>query len=276
MRHVTTMTNTAALTQLVPDVQHAVSQAGRLILEAWDRPSTIQHKGRVDLVTETDLAVEASLKTSLGAILPEANFLAEESASEVDREKALSGPCWVIDPLDGTTNFAHRLPFVAISVGLWTEESVGLGIVYNPVLNECFHAVRGGGAFKNGQAIGVTPTKTLQESLVCTGFPYAASEDPEKAKAIAAWIGNVVAQTRGLRRYGAAALDLAYVAAGHYSAFYELGLRPWDVAAGWLLVTEAGGQVAQFLEDRPFTLDAPSILATNGHVHRAMLELLAS
>ncbi|GAB7080637.1 inositol monophosphatase family protein [Megalodesulfovibrio paquesii] len=265
--------------RLLPGLLDCVRDAGALIRNAWHAPSHIRHKGKVDLVTETDLAVEASLKASLKTLYPEAAFLAEESATGLDRSQmleALAGPCWVIDPLDGTTNFAHRLPFVAISVGLWTGREVALAAVYNPVLDELFHAGRGGGAFRNGRRMQVSSAGSLQDSLVCTGFPYSSAENPEQAARIAAWIQRMLAATRGLRRYGAASLDLAYVAAGHYEAFYELGLKPWDVAAGWLLVEEAGGMVSPFLAQTGYTLDAPSILATNGRVHRDMLTLLAA
>ena len=251
-----------------------VRQAGALIREAWRTPSTVQHKGRIDLVTETDLAVEAALKISLAQVYSGAAVLAEESAEGLDRAALLAGPCWVIDPLDGTTNFAHRLPFVAVSVGLWTGTGVDLAAVYNPVLDEMFHAVRGGGAFRNGEPMAVSAARQLQDSLVCTGFPYASADDPALAGRIAAWIQRMLAATRGLRRYGAASLDLAYVAAGHYEAFYELGLKPWDVAAGWLLVEEAGGVVSPILEPTAYSLDSPSILATNGRVHQAMLDQL--
>ncbi|MCA1985645.1 MAG: inositol monophosphatase [Desulfovibrio sp.] len=274
---------------LAPGLLECVRQAGDLIRAAWHQPSTVQHKGRIDLVTETDLAVEAALKASLTALCPQVDFLAEESADGVDRAAVLAGPCWVIDPLDGTTNFAHRLPFVAVSVGLWTGSGVDLAAVYNPVLDEMFHAVRGGGAFRNGRPMAVSGAARLQDSLVCTGFPYASAEDAALAARLAGWIQRMLATTRGLRRYGAAALDLAYVAAGHYEAFYELGLKPWDVAAGWLLVEEAGGRVTPIPpilpipgspgspdSPVPFTLDAPSILATNGQVHQAMLEQLTA
>lgn len=255
----------------------AVAQAAELVRQAWDAPSTVRRKGRIDLVTETDLAVEAALKASLSQVCPQAAFLAEESAaalSDRDRQAALSaqsGPCWVIDPLDGTTNFAHRLPFVGIAVGLWTGSSVDLGVVSNPILGETFWAVRGEGAWRNGKRLAVSAADQLEDCLVATGFPYTADRDGPR---LAAWLTAMLARTRGVRRYGAASLDLAYVAAGHYECFYEIGLKPWDVAAGWLLVEEAGGRVSGYLDDEAFHLDAPSILASNGKIHEAALDIL--
>lgn len=252
----------------------AVAQAAELVRQAWDAPSTVRRKGRIDLVTETDLAVEAALKGSLALVCPQAAFLAEESAAglaESDRQAALAGPCWVIDPLDGTTNFAHRLPFVGIAVGLWTGSAVDLGVVSNPILGETFWAVRGEGAWRNGTRLAVSAADHLEDCLVATGFPYTADRDGPR---LAAWLTAMLARTRGVRRYGAASLDLAYVAAGHYECFYEIGLKPWDVAAGWLLVEEAGGRVTGYLDDQAYHLDAPSILASNGGIHEAALAIL--
>ncbi len=252
---------------LLGGVLAAVHEAGQCILDARTRPRRIRHKGRIDLVTETDLASEALLKERLGALLPGADFMAEESAaSRVPGELT-----WIIDPLDGTTNFAHGLPVVAVSVGLWRAGEPVLGVVAVPVLGETFHAVRGQGAFLNGEPIAVSATDQPVDALVATGFPYSVAGDMEH---IMGPMSRVLPATRGLRRMGAAAADLAYVACGRLDAFYEIRLKPWDTTAGWLLVEEAGGRVTRFDPGVPYTPGAPSILASNGRLHGAVAALV--
>ncbi|WP_243367449.1 inositol monophosphatase family protein [Fundidesulfovibrio soli] len=245
----------------------AVRQAGGIILRQWSKPSDIRRKGPIDLVTETDLAVEEALKQSLARILPGSTFLAEESAESLDPGEL----CWIIDPVDGTTNFAHRVPFVATSVALWQGGRTVLGIVNVPAMNECFHAVLGGGAFCNGEPIRVSGVARLEDSLIATGFPYTVRQD---IRPLMDNLENMLVNTQGVRRPGAASIDLAYTAAGRFDAFYETGLKPWDTAAGWLLVTEAGGRVSAFDASRPYWLRSRSILASNGLVHEAVAALL--
>ncbi len=244
-----------------------VRESGSIILEQWDRPSNISLKGRIDLVTETDVAVEEFLKQRLRAVLPEAGFMAEESAGDAP----LGELTWIIDPVDGTTNFAHRIPLVATSVGLWHRGKMILGVVNAPVLRECFHSVRGGGAFVNGRPIGVSGTSVLEHALVATGFPYTIREDVDE---VLHWLSRSLVATRGIRRGGAAAIDLAFVAAGRYDAYYEIGLRPWDTSAGWLLVEEAGGRVTQLDTNAPYDLYARGVLASNGPLHDPLYALL--
>jgi len=251
---------------LIDQTKEAILEAGKIILHNWDRPKQVRHKGRIDLVTDTDVAVEDKLKSSLKDILPQASFLAEESASTTKPGNLT----WIIDPLDGTTNFAHHIPFVAISVALWAENNVLLGFVYLPILKEMFWAAHNKGAFLNDQKISVSTTKALEQSLVATGFPYSVREDIDE---IMTYLKKVLVSARGVRRPGSAAIDLAYTACGRYDAFYELGLKPWDTAAGLLLVQEAGGKVSTF-SDKPYTLGHRQILATNGLVHQAMVDLL--
>jgi myo-inositol-1(or 4)-monophosphatase len=251
---------------LVGPFLDAMRAAAAIVREHDARPRTVTRKGRIDLLTETDPAVEAALKKDLAALLPGASFLAEESAAQA----ALGDLTWVIDPLDGTTNFAHGLPIHAVSVGLWEEGRVVLGAVAVPVLGELFHAVRGGGAFLNGVPIAVTDTADLEQALVATGFPYAIREE---IRPIMANLERVLLASQGVRRMGAAAVDLAYVACGRLDAFYESCLNPWDVAAGWLLVEEAGGRVTDYA-GRPYALGGKYILASNGRVHGAISELL--
>lgn len=243
-----------------------VRDAGEIIKDGAKRPRSIHFKGRADLVTDTDIAVEEFLRERLGLLLPQSSFLAEEGSPEA----VLAENTWIIDPIDGTTNFVHGLPFVATSVGLWRNGSVSLGIVNAPLLDECFTALKGMGAYKNGEPITVSKTPDLERALITTGFPYAVEME---LPALLRRTGRVLSRVRGMRLYGAAALDLAYVATGQYDGFYEGCLQPWDVAAGWLLVTEAGG-VATRMSGEEFTVRAHDVLATNGLVHKALQALM--
>lgn len=259
------------LTSLLPQTIAAVQEAGQVLMEYWHAPREIRRKGRIDLVTTADLAVEIILKQRLADILPEASIMAEESVSAEDLARPLVGPTWIIDPLDGTTNFAHGFPFVAISVALWDQGQVHLGIVHIPVLGELFQASLGGGAQLNGSPVSVSRTSDVENALVATGFPYSVRDH---LAPILAWMETMLARTQGVRRAGSAAIDLAYTAAGRFDAFYEIQLKPWDTAAGWLLVSEAGGRVTR-MDKGLFDPRAPSILATNGLIHEDMVGLLA-
>jgi len=252
---------------LLARTREAAAAAGERIRADFGAPQDVRRKGRIDLVTATDLAVEALLKDRLAAIVPEAAFLAEETAAAT----ALDGPTWIIDPLDGTTNFAHSFPFVCTSVALYDGREPVLGCVNAPMLGQMFCAGRGLGAFCNGQRLAVSGVDRVEAALVATGFPYAIRENLDE---IMADLRGMLAETQGIRRPGSAALDLAYVAAGRFDAFYELALNPWDVAAGVLLVTEAGGRVGGYRPSGPYRLGDFRILASNGRLHEAMLGLL--
>ena len=258
--------NDNTLDALLQKARAAAAQAGEIMLEDRKRPARVRFKGRIDLVTETDMAVEEFLKGELGRLLPEATFLAEESSGS----EALSDLTWVIDPLDGTTNFAHGLPFVATSIGLWQKDRIVLGVINCPFLGECFHARLGGGAFCNDAAIRVSGADSLERSLVATGFPYIFEN---RLDLLMARLDRVLPRAQGVRRCGAAAIDLAFVAAGRFDAYYEGWLAPWDSAAGWLLVEEAGGKVSD-LSGGAYHLRSQHILATNGLVHGAFTDLL--
>ncbi|WP_419779602.1 inositol monophosphatase family protein [Maridesulfovibrio sp.] len=254
--------------QLLEKATAAVLEAGEIIREAYNKPKKIKHKGRIDLVTETDLAVEKFLKAKLAECLPGSSFLAEETSGDAE----LVDLTWIIDPLDGTTNFAHGLPMVATSVALWDKGQVVLGIVNLPIMNEVFTALRGGGAFKNGDSIHVSDCDSLEESLIATGFPYAIEDHVDF---ITEALSKVLVTTQGVRRPGAAALDLAYLSCGRYDGYYENSLKPWDMAAGWLLVEEAGGRVTEYGDDE-FDLYSPAILATNSSIHEKLKNLITS
>lgn len=256
-----------ATKELLDRTRAAVELAGARIRADFGSPREVRHKGRIDLVTATDLAVEDLLKESLGRILPEAAFLAEETAAKT----ILSGLTWIIDPLDGTTNFAHGFPFVCTSVALYDGQTPLVGCVNAPMLGQCFMAGQGLGAFLNDAPIHVSTTDSPEAALVATGFPYAIVENLDE---IMADVRVMLAATQGIRRPGSAALDLAYVAAGRFDAFYELALNPWDVAAGVLLVAEAGGRVGSYRPAGPYALGDFRILASNGVLHENLLALL--
>lgn len=246
--------------------------AGRILAERFGREIEIANKSEIDLVTESDLASERLIIDRIRTYYPRHAILAEESgASEpVDGERR-SDWRWIIDPLDGTTNYAHGYPCFCVSIGLECRGRLELGVVYDPIRDEMFTAERGQGAALNGRRIRVSPTPTLASALLCTGFPYDVRERSEFARHFA----NFIMAAQGVRRDGAAALDLAYVAAGRFDGFWEEGLNPWDVAAGALIIEEAGGRVSNYA-DGPMDIFMPPILASNGVIHEAMMRVLAS
>lgn len=251
--------------QLVDGFLGCVREAGRVVREQWNDPREIAFKGRIDLVTQTDLAVERLLTERLPALLPGSSVLGEESHTSVEPGELT----WIVDPVDGTTNYAHRIPMVAVSVALWRQGRAELGAVHVPVLGELFWAVRGQGAFLNGERIGVSREGTMQSALIATGFPYSFHEEIDE---ICVRLRRVMLAAQGVRRMGAAAVDLAYTACGRFDGYYETGLKPWDTAAGWLLVEEAGGRVSAL--DGEYALGSRMIVATNGAVHDELLGLL--
>lgn len=242
--------------------------AGRLIKERFYQPQAIRKKGTINLVTETDLASEALILQILAQETPTIPVMAEESSHSLSvRSQPLY---WVVDPLDGTTNFAHGLPHFAVSIALLQEGRPQVGAIYHPMLDELFYAGLGAGAWLNERPLSVTPTSELINGLVATGFPYDIDQTlPEVIRQMQ----RVLPAVRDIRRAGAAALDLAYVACGRLDGFYEINLQPWDTAAGWLLVEEAGGRLSDF-EGSDFSPFASQTLATNGRLHSALLQLL--
>ena len=232
--------------------------------QTFDR-AKVETKGLHDLVSYVDQETERRLVLGLRELLPEAGFITEEGTT---------GPAaahqteytWIIDPLDGTTNFVHGLPCYSISVALLHEKELVAGVVYEVNQDECFRAARGAGAFCNDQPIRVSTAAELGQSLVATGFPYHNFDQLDQYLRL---LGAFMRQTHGVRRVGSAAVDLAWVAAGRFESFFEFNLNSYDVAAGILLVREAGGQVTQWLEDGD-PLFGREVLASNGAVHGAM------
>lgn len=210
-------------------------------------------------MTDTDQAAEAAIRDLLGTARPADAILGEEEGGADWR----TGRVWILDPLDGTVNFIHRVPHVAVSVALWEEGVPVVGVVHDVSRDEVFAAMRGHGATLDGRPIRVTETTDLGSGLVATGFPY---DRRSRAAELAATIGRVLEAVQGIRRFGSAALDLCWVAAGRYDAYWEYRLQPWDTAAGELIVIEAGGRVTD-LGGASYRPDAAAILASNGYLH---------
>ena len=261
------------LAELLTRTVKSVHEAGAIIREHHKLPRRIRHKASPkDLVTETDLAVEAFLREHLAQVLPEARFLGEEASAGLGPAGLdLSGLVWVVDPVDGTTNFAHGVLFVACSVALCLDGRPLLGVVDLPLLGELFSAALDLGARLNNEAIHVSETATLLEALVATGFPYRIEAHKD---VILRQLALAMPATQGVRRAGAAALDLAFVACGRYDGFFEFALNPWDTAAGVLLVTEAGGRVGRMTTGAPYRLGDPDILAANARLEPRLRQLL--
>ncbi len=243
-------------------------EAGALQRERYEEHHEIDTKSAaVDLVTEVDRACEALVVAAIEKERPGDAILAEEGGGQ-DRPGAEWR--WVIDPLDGTTNYAHSYPRFCVSIGVERAGRSEVGVVYDPLLDELYHAVRGAGAFRNDRPISVTEEPELSRALLATGFAYdrRASEIDNLDH-----FGDFLKSSRALRRDGSAALDLCYVACGRLDGYWELKLQPWDVAAGSLIVEEAGGRVSDFA-GRALAGSAVQILASNGHIHEAMREVL--
>jgi myo-inositol-1(or 4)-monophosphatase len=240
--------------------------AGEILREGVDKIAWIEHKGEINLVTEIDLKSEALIKQRIGDAFPDHQIMAEES----DLPKEESAFRWIADPVDGTTNYAHGFPMFCVSIALEIEGRVDVGVVYDPTRDELFTATRGGGAHLNGAPIKVSEEAELSESLIATGFPY--DLRTSEVNNLDHW-NAMIFKTRAVRRAGSAALDLCYTAMGRFDGFWELKLHPWDVAAGSLIIEEAGGKVSDLAEG-PLDIYSQEILASNGKIHSQMSEIL--
>ena len=241
-------------------------EAGALLRNRLHNQHSVSYKGEINLVTEADCLSEALITQRISLAYPGHDILAEESP-ETARGSVFR---WIIDPLDGTTNYAHGYPVFSVSIALEVEGTVRIGVVYNPMLDELFVAEEGGGAFLNGERLCVSKVTELSKGLLATGFPYDMREDPNNN---VNYFKALAMKSQAVRRDGSAALDLAYLAAGRFDGFWELKLMPWDTAAGWLLVTESGGTVTD-IGGGDYGLYSPHILATNGLLHETMFQIL--
>jgi myo-inositol-1(or 4)-monophosphatase len=245
----------------------AARAAGRLLRDELSGSRRIAYKGApTNLVTEMDRRAEAEILGRLRGAFPDDAILAEETGAAAGR----SGRRWIVDPLDGTTNYAHGLPVFGVSIALETERRIVLGVVYDPTRDELFVGERGGGATLNDAPVRVSATAALGEALLVTGFPYNIRETRDTNLAEYAAFS---VRARAVRRLGSAVIDLAYVACGRFDGFWELTLGAWDVAAGGLLVEEAGGALTG-IDGGPMDVDAPTLVASNGRIHEQILRVL--
>ncbi len=248
--------------------EQAAITAGQILLDYYGKVSA-REKGPGDLVTDADSASQRSIAATIQAEFPDHTLLAEEDGVVADPDNPWR---WIVDPLDGTVNFAHGFPFWSVSIALEHAGKLVVGVVYNPMTRQMFAASRGNGATCDGRPIQVSRTSSLGASLISTGWPTAFAADSARQLAL---LNRFATGTHSVRRTGSAALNLAHIAAGHFEVFYATSIRAWDVAAGVVLVTEAGGQVSS-LDGRKHDLDNGSLLATNGNIHdeavRACLE----
>lgn len=246
-----------------------------MIREAVGVHSSVEHKGAVDLVTDVDLRAQAIVVDGLRAAFPHDAIVAEEDRTH----EPSPGPCWYVDPLDGTTNFVHALPHFAVSIAYFDKGRPEAAAVYDPCKDELFRAARGRGAFAGrgaggpdgGSPLRVSAVETLDRALLVTGFPY---DRREHAPMYLEYFREFLCNAQDLRRYGSASLDLCYVAAGRFDGFWEWKLHPWDTAAGWLVVEEAGGRVTDF-DGTLYDPWLPRVVATNGTIHDEVLAVLA-
>lgn len=242
--------------------------AGRILLEKFGRIETVTKKGDINLVTEADLASEALIVERIKSHFPRHAILAEEAGNAVVTGED-GGHKWIIDPLDGTTNYAHGYPCFCVTIALEHQGEIVLGVTYDPTRDELFTAEKGRGAALNGKPIRVSGTDELGNALLVTGFPY----DIKHREKFARHLTEFLLTSRGVRRDGSAAIDLAYVACGRFDGFWEEGLNPWDVAAGKLLIEEAGG-IVSYYDGSKFSVYTPPIVTSNGLIHQQMLNVL--
>ena len=265
------MSETSEVTSEVERLAIEVARdAGALQRERFGEVRVIETKSsEIDLVTDVDRASEALIIDRITAARPRDGILSEETGHV--RESA-NGWRWVIDPLDGTTNYAHGFPHYAVSIGVERQGEREVGVIYDPMRDECFSAARGMGACLNGAPISVSAEKRLERALLATGFAYDVHEAQVENLE---YFGRFIRRARGIRRAGSAALDLAYVACGRFDGFWEMHLAPWDVAAGLLMITEAGGTISDFAGG-PAAADGSRLVASNGALHSELLGVLAA
>jgi myo-inositol-1(or 4)-monophosphatase len=259
------------LQDVLPFLFRVTAEAGDVLLSYFNKDFRIDRKDTreegIDIVTDADRASEEIILSAIGKEFPDHDILTEETTTKIRGSSWL----WVVDPLDGTVNFAHGYPMFSISIALMENGRIVAGIVHDPLKKETFYAIRNGGAFLTGDSIRVSGAKRLRESILSTGFPYDKAYHPDNNLAE---FSRVLPHVQGLRRCGSAALDLAYVSCGRLDGFWEFKLKPWDMAAGMLLVEEAGGRVSD-RDGKPTDVHTYCVVASNGIIHDLLLGLLA-
>ena len=245
---------------------NTAKSSGKILMSYFNTKYDIKKKSSVDLVTKADIESEQNIITAILNKFPDHSVIAEESHL-IDNN---SDYRWVIDPLDGTTNFVHSLPIFAVSIALQYKKETILGVVYNPAYKKCFWATKDGGAFQNNIKISISNTKKLIDSLLVTGFPYNHNESWDKSFEL---FHELYSKTQGIRRLGAASLDFCFVAMGRFEGFYEFNLKPWDVCAGDLICREAGGKTSDWKGYKmPFS--GSNIIASNNIIHKKILDII--
>lgn len=235
--------------------------AGAILRERFHAHRTIEFKGGIDLVTDADKASERALLDHLRSYFPSHAVLAEESGASAGADVR-----WIVDPLDGTTNYAHQVPHFCVSIAAQATDGLAAAAIYDPIRDELFSAARGSGATLNGKPMRVSPVTTLDRAVLCTGFPYDVREKPDAPVGL---FNRIIRRAQAVRRMGSAALDLAYVASGRFDGFFEFGLKPWDTGAGALLVREAGGTIAQ-VDGSPFDVEIGDVVCAGPGVFAAL------
>lgn len=253
---------------IIATARRVALEAGAIQMRYFRKLESYEKKGHIDLVTIADRESEELIHREILHAFPDHAVLGEEGGRYGAEQ---SDYLWIVDPLDGTTNYAHGLRLFAVSIGVSFQGQIIAGIVYAPALDELYTATRGGGAFRNLQQIRVSERDKLEDALLVTGFPY---DRAAHVKPLMTMLGECIKSSRGILRLGAASLDFAMVAAGHLDGFYEYGLRPWDMAAGALLVEEAGGRVTGFAKDEKFDLFGKRSVASNGRIHDELLRAI--
>ena len=248
----------------------AAHTGGKVLLEYFDKEFRVDYKGEVNLVTEADYKAEGEIIKVIQRSFPDHGFLAEESGEQPARQSGEATHKWIIDPLDGTTNFAHAFPLFCVSIALEVEGEIILGVVYDPIRKELFTAERNQKATLNGCPIQVSRTSKLDQSLLVTGFAY---DIRQVSRNNLDHFSVFSLRAQGVRRTGSAALDLCYMACGRLDGFWEMALSPWDTAAGYLIAIEAGATVTDF-SNKPFHIDMKEIVSSNGCIHQEMIEVL--
>ena len=256
------------MTDVAVFARQLARDAGALLSSRFSECHQVEYKGTIDLVTEADRLSEALILKRIRTCFPDHGIVSEESSAFNEKARLR----WIIDPLDGTTNYAHGFPVFCVSIALEEEGKIVLGAVYDPMRDDLFFARRGGGATLNGKSLSVSTVSDLSRSLLATGFPYDIRTSRENNLN---FFGAMAVQAQAIRRAGAAALDLAYLAAGRFDGFWELKLKPWDTAAGCLLVSEAGGRVTD-MDGGAWRMDSAGLAASNGLIHRQMLDVFQS
>ncbi|MGC8579117.1 MAG: inositol monophosphatase family protein [bacterium] len=246
----------------------AAKSAGKIINKRIDTYKSVSYKGTVDLVTDVDRLSEECIINTITRSFPGHSILSEEIGG-ISKEGDYK---WIIDPLDGTTNFFHSYPFVSVSIAVEHKGALIIGVVYDPIRKELFYAVKGKGAFLNNKRIHVSNVKTIEQSLLATGFPYDIRTSKENN--LDNWV-KFIKKAQAIRRDGSAALDLCYVACARFDGFWEIKLKPWDVASGTLIVQEAGGSVTNF-KGEPYSIYTDKIVASNSHIHSILVDVLNS